>query len=463
MSCNEKTTAMTQTLLLKNARVIATMDDDQREIDNGYILIRENRIEAVGPMADCPHDSDRTINLAGHVVIPGLINTHHHMFQSLTRALPAAQNGELFDWLSALFPVWRNVTPAMQRAASRTAMAELMLSGCTTAADHAYLHVNGITLDDSVQAATEMGIRFHGARGAMSLGQSSGGLPPDALVEADEGAILRDMQRVVEAHHDHRPDAMVRIALAPCSPFTVTTDLMREAATMARSLKVGLHTHTAENWKDVAFSKERYGMTPTEFTEDVGWVGEDVWHAHCVHLDEPGIALFARTGTGVAHCPCSNMRLASGIAPVRKMLDAGVRVGLGVDGSASNDTGNLLDEARLAMLSARVREQNPGDMTAREALRMATRGGAEVLGRGDALGRIQPGYCADIVAFRTDDIAMAGGQSDPLASLVFCTPPRVNWSMINGRVVIEDGELLTRSLPHIIEEQNRMAATLKEA
>ena len=279
-------------------------------------------------------------------------------------------------------------------------------------------------------------------------------------MEADESPILKDMQRVVEAHHDHRPDAMVRVALAPCSPFTVTTDLMREAATMARSLKVGLHTHTAENWKDVAFSKERYGMTPTEFTEDVGWVGDDVWHAHCVHLDQPGIALFARTGTGVAHCPCSNMRLASGIAPVRKMLDAGVKVGLGVDGSASNDTGNLLDEARLAMLSARVREQNPGDMTAREALRMATRGGAEVLGRGDALGRIQPGYCADIVAFRTDDIAMAGGQSDPLASLVFCTPPRVDWSIINGRVVIEEGQLLTRSLPHIIEEQNRMAASL---
>ena len=305
-----------------------------------------------------------------------------------------------------------------------------------------------------------MGIRFHGARGAMSLGQSKGGLPPDELVEQDESAILRDMLRVVEAHHDHRPDAMTRVALAPCSPFTVTTDLMREAATMARSLKVGLHTHTAENWKDLAFSQERYGMTPTEFTEDVGWVGEDVWHAHCVHLDEPGIALFARTGTGVAHCPCSNMRLASGIAPVRKMLDAGVKVGLGVDGSASNDSGNLLDEARLAMLSARVRDQEPGAMTAREALRVATRGGAEVLGRGDVLGRIQPGYCADIVAFRTDDIAMAGGQSDPLASLVFCTPPRVNWSIINGRVVIEEGHLLTRSQPHIIEEQNRMAEQL---
>ncbi|PCM44682.1 8-oxoguanine deaminase [Marinobacter sp. ANT_B65] len=451
---------MTDTLLLKNARVIATMDDEEREIENGYILVRDNRIEAVGTSDECPEDASRTIDLSGHVVIPGLINTHHHMFQSLTRALPAAQNGELFDWLSALFPVWRNITPEMQRAASRTAMAELMLSGCTTAADHAYLYVNGITLDDSVQAAIEMGIRFHAARGAMSLGQSQGGLPPDELVEADEHAILRDMQRAVETHHDYSPDAMIRVALAPCSPFTVTKDLMREAATMARSLKVGLHTHTAENWKDLAFSMERYGMTPTEFSEDVGWVGEDVWHAHCVHLDAPGIELFARTGTGVAHCPCSNMRLASGIAPVRQMLDAGVKVSLGVDGSASNDSGNLLDEARLAMLSARVRDQQPGAMTAREALRIATRGGAEVLGRGDALGRIQPGYCADIVAFRTDDIGMAGGQSDPLASLVFCTPPRVHWSIINGRIVIEDGHLRSRSLTHIIEEQNRMASQL---
>lgn len=450
------------TLLLTNATVMATMDDEHRELANGWLLIRGNRIEALGTGTDRPADlkADQTLDMTGHVVMPGLVNTHHHMFQSLTRVLPAAQDAELFDWLSALFPVWRNITPEMQRAASRTAMAELILSGCTTAADHAYLHVNGITLDDSVQAALEMGIRFHGARGAMSLGQSQGGLPPDALVEADEQAILKDMQRVIETHHDHRPDAMIRIALAPCSPFTVTTDLMREAAALARSYKVGLHTHTAENSKDLAFSKERYGMTPTEFTEAVGWVGEDVWHAHCVHLDDPGIALFARTGTGVAHCPCSNMRLASGIAPVRKMLNAGVKVGLGVDGSASNDSGNLLDEARLAMLSARVRDQEPGALSAREALRLATRGGADVLGRGDAIGRLQAGYCADLIAFRTDDISLAGGQVDPLAALVFCTPPRVAWSIINGRIVVKEGELMTRSLPEIIAEQNRMARVL---
>lgn len=451
---------MQKTVLLKHARLIATMDDQDREYRDGWILVRGNRIVSAGDR-ECPQtEADAVVDLSGHIVIPGLINTHHHMFQSLTRVLPGAQNAELFDWLTTLFPVWRKITPAMQRAACRTAMAELMLSGCTTAVDHAYLYVNGITVEDSIQAAREMGIRFHLARGALSLGASRGGLPPDELVETDEDAILKDMQRAVEAYHDSCPDAMIRVALAPCSPFTVSPDLMREAASMARALNVGLHTHTAENHKDLAYSQERYGMTPTEYMLEMGWIGEDVWHAHCVHLDDPGIALFARTGTGVAHCPCSNMRLASGLAPVRKMLDAGVKVGLGVDGSASNDSGNLLDEARLAMLSARVRDQNPAAMSAREALRLATRGGAEVLGRGDMLGRIQPGYCADIVAFRSDDITMAGAGSDPLAALVFCTPPRVSWSMINGQEVIREGRLLTASLPHIIEEQNRMAEQL---
>ncbi|MEH6567199.1 MAG: 8-oxoguanine deaminase [Halopseudomonas sp.] len=453
---------MATTLLLKNALVIGTMDDELREIANGSVFIRGNKVEAVGPASELPSEADaadKVIDMTGHVLIPGLINTHHHMFQSLTRALPAAQDAELFDWLTALYPVWQNITPQMQRAATRTAMAELMLSGCTTAADHAYLYVNGTRLDDSVQAAEEMGMRFHAARGAMSLGQSKGGLPPDAVVE-DERAILKEMQRVVEELHDSSPDAMIKVALAPCSPFTVTTELMREAAALARSYGVGLHTHTAENSKDLAFSQERYGMTPTEYTESVGWVGADVWHAHCVHLDDAGIALFARTGTGVAHCPCSNMRLASGIAPIRKMRDAGVKVGLGVDGSASNDTNNLLDETRQAMLSARVRDENPSAMSAREALYIATRGGAEVLGRADMLGRIQPGYCADIIAFRTDDIAMAGALVDPLAALVFCTPQRVAHSIINGRQVIEDGRLLTREIPLIIEEHNRLAREL---
>lgn len=451
---------MTETLLLKNADIICTMDDEDRELSAHSVLVRNNRIIEILPDDAVDMPVDKEVDLSGHILIPGLINTHHHMFQSLTRALPAAQNAELFDWLSALFPVWQQITPAMQRAATRTACAELLLSGCTTAADHAYLYVNGVQLDDSVQAAAEMGIRFHAARGAMSLGQSQGGLPPDALVEQDEQAILRDMQRVIETFHDTSDDAMTRIALAPSSPFTVTIDLMREAAALARQYGAGLHTHTAENQKDLDFSQAQYGMNPTQFTESVGWVGHDVWHAHCVHLDKAGIELFARTGTGVAHCPCSNMRLASGTAPVREMLDNGVHVGLGVDGSASNDGGHLLAEARQAMLLARVRYQEPDAMSAREALRLATRGGAEVLGRGNALGRIQAGYCADMVAFRSDDIALAGAHHDLIAALVFCTPPRVAWSMINGRVVIADGQLLTRDLPNLITEHNQLAREL---
>lgn len=451
---------MTQTLLLKNATVVATMDDDYREIANGAVFIRGNRIEAVGAVDELPASADEVIDLRGHVVMPGLINTHHHMFQSLTRALPTAQDAELFDWLSALFPVWQQLTPEMVRAATRTTVAELMLTGCTTAMDQAYLYVNGIRIEDSIQAAGELGLRFHAGRGAISLGQSQGGLPPDSLVETDEDAILTDMQRAIEANHDPADDAMVKLVVAPSSPFTVTTDLMRESANLARAYNVGMHTHTAENHKDLAFSQERYGMTPAQYTEAMGWTGDGVWHAHCVKLDDQGIELFASSNTGVAHCPCSNMRLASGIAPIRQMLDAGVKVGLGVDGSASNDSNNLLDEARQAMLSARVRDEDPTAMSAREALSLATRGGAEVLGRDDSLGRIQAGYCADIIAFRTDDIALAGAQSDPLAALVFCTPQRVAYSFINGRKVIEDGQLLTRELPVLVEQHNRLAAEL---
>ena len=450
---------MANTLLLKNARVLATMDDQRRELRDGCVFIRGNAIEAVGTLADMPHEADETLDLSGHVVMPGMINTHHHMFQTLTRALPGAQDSELFDWLSVLFPVWARVTPEMMRVATQIAMAELLLSGCTTSMDHAYLYVNGIRLEDSIEAAHEIGLRFHAARGAMSLGQSAGGLPPDSVVEQDEALILRDMRRVIEAHHDANRYAMLRIAVAPCSPFTVTRDLMREAAQLARSYGVGLHTHLAENWKDVAFSREKYHATPTEYAEELGWVGRDVWHAHCVHLDEAGIRLFARTGTGVAHCPCSNMRLASGIAPVRRMRDAGISVGLGVDGSASNDSGQMLAEARTAMLLARVNGNVPGALPAREALEIATRGGAAVLGRDD-IGQIAPGYAADLIAFRLDTLGLAGGQHDPIAALVLCNPGNVDLSIINGQVVVRNGELQTVELPQLIARHNRLAATL---
>jgi cytosine/adenosine deaminase-related metal-dependent hydrolase len=449
---------MTRRVLLRNALVVATMDEARREIADGAVLVKGNVVEAVGPSAAFASAAvDETIDLAGHVVLPGLVNTHHHFFQTLTRALPAAQDAELFAWLRALYPVWQRLTPEMARVSALTAMAELMLSGCTTSSDHLYLFPNGVRLDDTIDAAREIGMRFHATRGAMSLGESAGGLPPDALCE-DERAILRDMQRVVAAHHDPARHAMVRVALAPCSPFSVTQDLMREAASMARSLGVRLHTHLAENANDVAFTREKFGCTPAEYCESLGWLGHDVWHAHCVKLDEPGIERFAHTHTGVAHCPSSNMRLASGIAPVARMREAGVRVGLGVDGSASNDGSHLLAEARQALLLQRV-GGDPAALSARAALEIATRGGAAVLGRDD-IGVLAPGYAADLVAFDLRDIGFAGALHDPLAALVFCAPARCAWSMIDGRMVVRGGELQTVEVPRLARAHNAMAGRL---
>ncbi len=449
---------MTRRVLLRNATVLATMDDARREIADGAVRVAGNVIEAVGTTAELAAAAhDEVIDLAGHVVLPGFVNTHHHFYQTLTRALPGAQDAELFGWLRALYPVWQGLTPEMAHVSALTAMAELMLSGCTTSSDHLYLFPNGVRLDDTIEAARDIGMRFHATRGAMSLGESAGGLPPDALVE-EEGAILRDMRRVVEAHHDPRRHAMVRVALAPCSPFSVTQDLMREAAAMARGYGVRLHTHLAENDNDVAFTREKFGCTPAEYCERLGWLGDDVWHAHCVKLDAPGIARFAQSRTGVAHCPSSNMRLASGIAPIVPMLAAGVPVGLGVDGSASNDGGDLLAEARQAMLLQRV-GGTAGALSARQALELATRGGARVLGRDD-IGAIAPGCSADLVAFRLDALRYAGALHDPLAALVFCAPTGCAFSMIDGRVVIRDGELQTVEGPRLVRRHNALARKL---
>jgi cytosine/adenosine deaminase-related metal-dependent hydrolase len=448
---------MPKTMLVKNVDMLVTMDAARREIRNGGMLVDGNRIVAVGPTTDLPQTADDVLDLKGHIVIPGLINTHHHMFQTLTRVLPAAQNGELFDWLTALFPVWQHLTPAMISASTKTAMAELILSGCTTAMDHLYLYPNGCRLDDEVEAAQEIGMRFHASRGAMSVGVSKGGLPPDGLVE-DEGAVLKDMVRVIDAFHDPDRYSMLRVVVAPCSPFTVSQDLMREAVKLARSRGVGMHTHLAENDKDVAYTREKFNMTPAQYAEDVGWVGRDVWHAHCVKLDEHGIKLFGRTGTGVAHCPCSNMRLASGIAPIRQMRFEAVPVGLGVDGSASNDSSHMLAEARQAMLLARV-GFGPDAMTARDALEIGTLGGAKVLNRDD-IGALAPDMAADFVAFDLNQIGFAGGLHDPVAALVFCAPASVAYSVINGRVVVKEGRLTTLDLPMLIETQNRLAREL---
>ena len=425
-------------LLLRNAEIVVTMDAQRREIARGWVLVEGGAIAALGEGP--PPTAEQAIDLTGQVLLPGLINTHHHMYQTLTRALPAAQDAELFDWLGALYPVWARMTPEDLRTATLSAMAELMLSGCTTAADHLYIFPNGCTLDDTIAAAREIGIRFHPTRGAMSLGQSKGGLPPDSVVE-DESAILADMERVVAQFHDPSPHAMLRLGIAPCSPFSVTRELMRDAAIFARGRGLRLHTHLAENQKDIAFTRERFRCTPAEYAEELGWLGEDVWHAHCVHLDTAGIAAFARSGTGVAHCPCSNMRLASGIAPIPALRAAGVPVGLGVDGSASNDGGHMLGEARQAMLLARV-GHGPAAMTARQALELATLGGARVLGRQGEIGALVPGMAADLVAFDVHGLDQAGA-ADLVAALVFCTPPRASLSVINGRVVVRDGRLLT--------------------
>eukprot|EP01035_Chromulina_nebulosa_P019046 gene19046-24868_t len=433
------------------------MDDERREISDGGVYIEDGRIITVGPSADLPQVADEIIDLKGHVALPGLVNTHHHMFQSLTRATPGGQDAELFGWLKAHYPIWARITPEMFHVAAKTAMAELMLSGCTTSSDHQYLYVNGATLEQAIEAASDLGLRFHAARGAMSVGESAGGLPPDAIVEK-ESAVLKEMQRLIERWHEPQHGAMLRIVLSPCSPFTVSDDLMRESRDMARSYGVSLHTHLAENDNDIAYSLERYGKTPTQYVEDLGWVGRDVWHAHCVKLDEPGIALFGRTGTGIAHCPCSNMRLASGIAPIRRMRCAGVPVGLGVDGSASADAGHLLAEARQAMLLARV-GFGPDAMTAREALEIATLGGAQVLNRSD-IGALKPGMAADIVAFDMRRLDFAGAMHDPLAALVFCTPARVHWSVINGRVVVREGRLAALDIPAHVERHNALARRL---
>lgn len=455
------------TLLLNHIETLATMDDQNREIKHAAILIQDHVIVALGDVAAVQQyidqqqlTIDREIILDRHVVLPGLVNTHHHMFQSLTRAVPLAQNCELFDWLQTLYPIWSHLTSDMIYHSTLTAMAELILSGCTTTSDHLYLYPNDCQLDDSIRAAQAIGMRFHACRGSMSVGQSQGGLPPDHLVESEED-ILKDSKRLIETYHDSSRHAMLRIALAPCSPFSVSQELMRQTAHMARHYGVSLHTHLAENDKDISYSLDNFAMTPAEYAESLGWVGDDVWHAHCVKLDGYGIDLFARTGTGIAHCPCSNMRLASGIAPIKHMQNAQVKIGLGVDGSASNDSGHLLAEARQAMLLARVNDL-PDALTARDALRLATRGGAQVLGRND-IGALAVGMSADVIAFRTDTLSMAGGAiHDAVAATLFCAPHTVDWSIIHGKIVVEQGRLMTQDLSRIVHQHNQSAQLLLE-
>jgi 8-oxoguanine deaminase len=457
------------TLLIRNARAVATMDDACTELIDASILVRDRLIESIGPADALPQSADEVIDAQHHAVIPGLVNTHHHMYQSLTRAVRRVQDVELFAWLRGLYPIWAGLTPEMIRVSTQLAMAELLLSGCTTSSDHLYIYPNGVRLDDAIEGAQVIGMRFTATRGSMSVGESQGGLPPDRIVERED-FILRETQRLIETWHDPMHGSMLQVAVAPCSPFSVSTDLMRESAALARAYGVRMHTHLAENDHDLAYSRDTYGMTPAQYAQDLGWVGDDVWHAHCVKLDPAGIGLFARTGTGVAHCPCSNMRLASGIAPIRRMLDAGVPVGLGVDGSASNDGAQMLGEARQAMLLARVGralepfgcDHGPGDMTARDALALATRGGARVLGRTD-IGRLEPGACADLALFDLRGHAFAGAAShDPIGALLLCAPQPAAHTIVDGRVVVRDGRLATVDLPVLVERHDTLARKLAE-
>ena len=441
--------------LIQNADTILTMDDARRELNGAGILIRDGVIVALGEGLTT---SGEVINAAGCVVTPGLVNTHHHLYQTLTRAVPGGQDALLFGWLQTLYPIWSRFTSEHMYVSAQIGLSELALSGCTLSSDHLYLYPNGSRLEDTINAAAELGLRFHPTRGAMSIGVSAGGLPPDDLVE-DEAAILDDCIRVVDGFHDPSEGSMCRVGIAPCSPFSVSRELMRDAAVLARDKGVMLHTHLAENEEDIAYSLEKFGCRPGQYAQELGWVGPDVWHAHCVKLDASEIALFAQTGTGVAHCPCSNCRLGSGIAPVRAMRDAGVPVGIGVDGSASNDAGNLIAEARMAMLLQRV-ARGADAMSARGALEIATRGGADILGRPDC-GRLAVGKRADIAIWDVSGLPSAGSW-DP-AALLLAGPTTVRDLFVEGRQIVRDGQIQTLDLGAQVARQNQLAKALREA
>lgn len=456
-----------KSMLVTNADVLVTMDKERREIKDGGIYVENGVIKQVGATKDLPKTAEQVLNLKGHVVLPGLVNTHHHLYQHLTRVVPAAQDGNVWNWLKVLYPMWAKMTPESMRVAIQVGLAELALSGCTTAFDHQYVFPNGCKLDDAIETAKECGLRFHASRGSMSLGQSKGGLPPDSCVE-NEDAILKDCQRVIDSFHDAKPYAMTRIVLAPCSPFSVTDDLMIESAKLARKHgKVNLHTHLAESLDEERYTLKKYNLRPVGVMEKFGWLGDDVWFAHSVHINDDEIATYAKTGSGIAHCPSSNMRLASGICPIKKCRDKGVKVGLGVDGSSSNDCSHLLAETRMAMLLARtLLSEHPGGppaekaswLSARDALEIATLGGAKVLGRDD-IGSLEVGKCADFFSINVNKVVpFAGGSMiDPVASLVFCTPQNADYTVVNGRVIVKNGEMVTLDLPKAIEICNKLS------
>lgn len=458
-------------LLVKHAHTLVTMDDRRREIPDGGLFVKDGFIEQVGSTSELPDSADQVLDLTDHLLLPGLVNTHHHFYQTLTRVVPAAQNANLFNWLKTLYPIWARLTPEDIYISTQTALSELALSGCTTASDHLYLFPNGSRLDDEILAAREVGLRLHASRGSMSLGESKGGLPPDSVVDGEDH-ILADSERLILKYHDAKPGSMTQIVLAPCSPFSVTGELMRDSARLARKHGVHLHTHLAETQDEEVFCQEKFGYRPLGYMQSLDWVGKDVWFAHSVHINEAEVKIYADTGCGVAHCPSSNMRLASGIAPIWEYRKAGVKVGLGVDGSASNDGSHLLEEARQAMLLARIRagvlgaslSTNPPlpIMTAREALELATRGGAAVLGRND-IGSLEVGKCADFFAIDLNRLDYAGALHDPVAAVVFCSPQKADYTVVHGNLVVANGRVTTIDVDALIQKHNHAARRLLAA
>jgi cytosine/adenosine deaminase-related metal-dependent hydrolase len=470
-----------KTLLAKNADMLVTMDGQRREIRNGSVYAEDGFITKVGPAAELPQTADTVLDMTGQIVLPGFVNCHHHLNQTLTRNLPSCQNNNLFAWLRGHYRIWAGTTPEASRTSVIVGLAELAMTGCTTVFDHSYVFKSGNTVDCLIAAAKEFGARFHCSRGSMSLGESKGGLPPDDCVE-DEKFILKDTQRAIEAYHDAKPGAMVRLVIAPCSPFSVTASLLKDSAALARQHQVGLHTHLCETYDEERFTLNKFSMRPVEWMETVDWLGDEVWYAHAIHVDDDEILKFAKCGCGAAHCPSSNMRLGSGIAPIKKYLAAGVKVGLGVDGSASNDSSNMMLEVRTAFLLARVKmgllpPEGPSKymnlsqshpkraaewMTAREVLELATLGGARVLGRSD-IGALEPGKCADFFSINLNTVDFAGALHDPVAATVFCAPQKAQHTVINGRVIVRDGQCVTVELPKVVAEHNQHAFRLARA
>lgn len=456
------------TLLIKNATLIVTMDGEDRDLKDAAIFCRDGFIEQIGVQADLPQSADRVLDLKDHIVLPGLINTHHHFYQTLTRALPGSQNANLFNWLTYLYPIWAGLTPEDIFTSTQTALAELALSGCTTASDHLYLFPNGSKLDDQIEAAAQMGMRLHASRGSMSLGQSQGGLPPDSVVDTED-KILADSERLILRYHDPKPGSKLQIVLAPCSPFSVTGELMRESAMLARRYGVQLHTHLAETEDEDDFCLAKFGRKPVAYMQSLDWVGDDVWFAHSVWVNDDEMNVYAHHGCGVAHCPSSNMRLASGIAPIMTMLGKGIKLGLGVDGSASNDGSHMLNEVRQAMLLSRLNSgikgasrsapDAPALMTARQALSIATRGGAAVLGRKD-IGSLEVGKCADFFAINLNRLDYAGALEDPLAAVVFCSPVKADYTVVGGELIVEKGELKPIDIAKQTEKHNAASRRL---